>query len=182
MLFFGGNIKTFDIEKLTESNAEVLAKNINRIQRGGSQQSFVLGQIQLGRLNHFFLRLPGTQFLQTVGDNPNAGTDPEVIAPLSQLQAMLPAGSGQQNVQITLGGQLTVKGRDLVYFSARRTSRSMCWADNYRITLPSLKHTFLSCSSVISLFIVPSSDFTNILGVPFVSMTICCCSVLRSTA
>lgn len=50
-----------------------------------------------------------------VGDNPNAGTDPEVIAPLSKLQAMLPAGGGQQNVQITLGGQLTAKGRDLVY-------------------------------------------------------------------
>lgn len=50
-----------------------------------------------------------------VGDNPNAGTDPEVIAPLSKLQAMLPAGGGAQNVRITLGGQLTAKGRDLVY-------------------------------------------------------------------
>lgn len=50
-----------------------------------------------------------------VGDNPNAGTDPEVIAPLSKLQAMLPAGGATQNVQITLGGQLTAKGRDLVY-------------------------------------------------------------------
>lgn len=50
-----------------------------------------------------------------VGDNPNAGTDPEVIAPLSKLQAMLPAGGSTQNVQITLGGQLTAKGRDLVY-------------------------------------------------------------------
>lgn len=28
-LFLGGNIKVLDIEKLTESNAEVLAKNIN---------------------------------------------------------------------------------------------------------------------------------------------------------
>lgn len=50
-----------------------------------------------------------------VGDNPNAGTDPEVIAPLSKLQAMLPSGGAQQNVQITLGGQLTAKGRDLIY-------------------------------------------------------------------
>lgn len=50
-----------------------------------------------------------------VGDNPNAGTDPEVIAPLSKLQAMLPAGGSAQNLQITLGGQLTAKGRDLVY-------------------------------------------------------------------
>lgn len=50
-----------------------------------------------------------------VGDNPNAGTDPEVIAPLSKLQAMLPAGGTAQNLQITLGGQLTAKGRDLVY-------------------------------------------------------------------
>lgn len=50
-----------------------------------------------------------------VGDNPNAGTDPEVIAPLSKLQAMLPTGGTAQNLQITLGGQLTAKGRDLVY-------------------------------------------------------------------
>lgn len=50
-----------------------------------------------------------------VGDNPNAGTDPEVIAPLSKLQAMLPTGGSAQQVQITLGGQLTAKGRDLVY-------------------------------------------------------------------
>lgn len=50
-----------------------------------------------------------------VGDNPNAGTDPEVIAPLSKLQAMLPKGGSAQNLQITLGGQLTAKGRDLVY-------------------------------------------------------------------
>ena len=50
-----------------------------------------------------------------VGDNPNAGTDPEVIAPLSKLQAMLPTGGSTQNLRITLGGQLTAKGRDLVY-------------------------------------------------------------------
>lgn len=50
-----------------------------------------------------------------VGDNPDAGTDPEVIAPLSKLQAMLPAGGAVQNLQITLAGQLTAKGRDLVY-------------------------------------------------------------------
>lgn len=50
-----------------------------------------------------------------VGDNPNAGTDPEVIAPLSKLHAMLPTGGTAQNLQITLGGQLTAKGRDLVY-------------------------------------------------------------------
>lgn len=50
-----------------------------------------------------------------VGDNPNAGTDPEVIAPLSKLQAMLPTGGSVQDLRITLGGQLTAKGRDLVY-------------------------------------------------------------------
>ena len=70
-LFLGGNIKVIDIEELTKSNAEILAKNVNGIQRGGAQQGFVLGQIQLGRLNHFFLRLPGTQFFQTVGDDPS---------------------------------------------------------------------------------------------------------------
>ena len=50
-----------------------------------------------------------------VGDNPNAGVDPEVIAPLSRLQQMLPAAGAAQNVNITLGGELTAKGRDLVY-------------------------------------------------------------------
>ena len=53
--------------------------------------------------------------LALVGDNPNAEADPEVIAPLSKLQAMLPASGASQKIQITLGGQLTAKGRDLVY-------------------------------------------------------------------
>ena len=52
--------------------------------------------------------------LALVGDNPNAIADPEVIAPLSKLQAMLPAG-GSQSIKLTLGGQLVAKGRDLVY-------------------------------------------------------------------
>lgn len=50
-----------------------------------------------------------------IGDNANASVDPEVVAPLSRLQQMLPATGGQQNVNITLGGELTAKGRDLVY-------------------------------------------------------------------
>ena len=49
-----------------------------------------------------------------VGDNPNAAVDPEVIAPLSKLKSMLPT-AGEQNIRISLGGQLTAKGRDLVY-------------------------------------------------------------------
>ena len=49
-----------------------------------------------------------------VGDNPNASVDPEVIAPLSKLKSMM-TGGGTQNIAITLGGQLTAKGRDLVY-------------------------------------------------------------------
>lgn len=53
--------------------------------------------------------------LALVGDNPNVVADPEVIAPLSKLQAMLPASGASQKIQITLGGQLTAKGRDLVY-------------------------------------------------------------------
>lgn len=52
--------------------------------------------------------------LALVGDNPNAIADPEVIAPLSKLQAMLPSG-GSQNIKLTLSGQLIAKGRDLVY-------------------------------------------------------------------
>ena len=50
-----------------------------------------------------------------IGDNANAAVDPEVIAPLSRLQQMLPASGGAQNVNITLGGELVAKGRDLVY-------------------------------------------------------------------
>ena len=49
-----------------------------------------------------------------VGDNPNASVDPEVIAPLSKLKSMM-TGGGTQNIQIALSGQLTAKGRDLVY-------------------------------------------------------------------
>lgn len=49
-----------------------------------------------------------------VGDNPNAGIDPEVIAPLSKLKDMM-VGGGTANVNITLSGELTAKGRDLVY-------------------------------------------------------------------
>lgn len=49
-----------------------------------------------------------------VGDNPGARVDPEVIAPLSKLRSMM-TGGGTQNIAITLGGQLTAKGRDLVY-------------------------------------------------------------------
>ena len=59
-----------------------------------------------------------------VGDNPNAGTDPEVIAPLSKLQAMLPTGSSAQTLRITLGGQLTAKGRDLVYVLGKENFKS----------------------------------------------------------
>ena len=59
-----------------------------------------------------------------VGDNPNAGTDPEVIAPLSKLQAMLPTGGNAQNLRITLGGQLTAKGRDLVYVLGKENFKS----------------------------------------------------------
>ena len=50
-----------------------------------------------------------------VGDNPNAGVDPEVIAPLSKLKDMMTGGGGTANVNITLSGELTAKGRDLVY-------------------------------------------------------------------
>lgn len=49
-----------------------------------------------------------------VGDNPNASVDPEVIAPLSKLKDMM-AGGGTANVNISLSGELTAKGRDLVY-------------------------------------------------------------------
>ena len=59
-----------------------------------------------------------------VGDNPNARTDPEVIAPLSRLQSMLPTAGAAQQIQITLGGQLTAKGRDLVYVLGRENFKS----------------------------------------------------------
>ena len=59
-----------------------------------------------------------------VGDNPNARIDPEVIAPLSRLQSMLPTAGAAQQIQITLGGQLTVKGRDLVYVLGKENFKS----------------------------------------------------------
>lgn len=59
-----------------------------------------------------------------VGDNPNARADPEVIAPLSRLQSMLPTAGAAQQIQITLGGQLTAKGRDLVYVLGKENFKS----------------------------------------------------------
>jgi len=59
-----------------------------------------------------------------VGDNPNARIDPEVIAPLSRLQSMLPTAGAAQQIQITLGGQLTAKGRDLVYVLNKENFKS----------------------------------------------------------
>ncbi len=59
-----------------------------------------------------------------VGDNLNARTDPEVIAPLSKLQAMFPTTGAAQQIQITLGGQLTAKGRDLVYVLGKENFKS----------------------------------------------------------
>ena len=59
-----------------------------------------------------------------VGDNPNTRTDPEVIAPLSRLQSMLPTAGAAQQIQITLGGQLTAKGRDLVYVLGKENFKS----------------------------------------------------------
>lgn len=49
-----------------------------------------------------------------VGDNPGAHVDPEVIAPLSKLRGMMSQG-GTQNIALALSGELTAKGRDLVY-------------------------------------------------------------------
>jgi len=46
-----------------------------------------------------------------VGDNRNAGVDPEVIAPLSKLQSMM----GGQSVQVT--GKIS--GRDILLTSER---------------------------------------------------------------
>ena len=48
--------------------------------------------------------------LAMVGDNPNAGADPEVIAPLSKLKGMLGGMGG--NVNVT--GQFMVRGDDLL--------------------------------------------------------------------
>ena len=59
-----------------------------------------------------------------VGDNHNARTDPEVIAPLSRLQSMLPTAGAAQQIQITLGGQLTAKGRNLVYVLGKENFKS----------------------------------------------------------
>ena len=58
-----------------------------------------------------------------VGDNANASVDPEVIAPLSRLQQLLPAAA-TQNMNITLGGELVAKGRDLVYVLNKESFKS----------------------------------------------------------
>ena len=62
--------------------------------------------------------------LALVGDNANASVDPEVIAPLSKLQAMLPEGGATQNVNITLEGELVAKGRDLAYVLSKENFKN----------------------------------------------------------
>ena len=54
--------------------------------------------------------------LAMVGDNPNARTDPEVIAPLSRLQGIMGGG-------FNLNGQLVARGTDLVYIVDRVRSQ-----------------------------------------------------------
>jgi hypothetical protein len=57
--------------------------------------------------------------MATVGDNPGARFDPEVVAPLSKLQGML-------ETHQTVGGQFTIRGADLVlaYDNAKRTTKA----------------------------------------------------------
>jgi len=59
--------------------------------------------------------------LATVGDNPNAGVDPEVIAPLSKLKDIMGGGAGSVNV----GGTFRIRGEDLelVLEKAQTTKR-----------------------------------------------------------
>ncbi len=54
--------------------------------------------------------------MAVVGDNPNAGTDPEVIAPLSKLQSMM--GEGGSHVVVT--GRIS--GRDILLSNERATA------------------------------------------------------------
>ena len=61
--------------------------------------------------------------LALVGDNPNAGSDPEVIAPLSKLQGMM--GGGQA---VTVTGR--IDGRDIL-LSNDRTSRARARYSGY---------------------------------------------------
>lgn len=50
-----------------------------------------------------------------VGDNPSAAVDPEVIAPLSKLQSMLPEGGAAGNINLNISGEMKASGRDLAY-------------------------------------------------------------------
>ncbi|PWL71014.1 MAG: hypothetical protein DBY23_03945 [Bacillota bacterium] len=65
-LFLGWYIKPLNIEKLAESNAEVLAKNIDRIQRRGAQQGFVLCYQPREIRGHSPKRQVGTAIVLTI--------------------------------------------------------------------------------------------------------------------
>lgn len=54
------------------------------------------------------------EIFASVVNNYNTIATPEDVTPLSKLHAMRPSSIGQ-NIKLTLGGQLTAKGRDLVY-------------------------------------------------------------------
>ena len=49
--------------------------------------------------------------MAVVGDNPGASNDPEVIAPLSKLQKMLPNMGGND---VNVSGQFRIAGTDLL--------------------------------------------------------------------
>lgn len=59
-----------------------------------------------------------------VGDNPGARVDPEVIAPLSKLKALLPNGAGAQNIALNISGELKARGSDLVLSLSRQNFRT----------------------------------------------------------
>lgn len=66
--------------------------------------------------------------LATVGDNPNARIDPEVISPLSKLKGML---NGGNNNTVVLSPELILRGRDLVLLLERNKSDAQRRGINY---------------------------------------------------
>ena len=57
-----------------------------------------------------------------IGDNPNAGIDPEVVAPLSKLRNMMGVNSKEFNINI--GGVFRIKGSDLELALSKNNMRS----------------------------------------------------------
>ena len=113
--------------KIIEGVASVIADSFKKfglvglaVAAGAGAAAGALFQAVIGRITTPKLAKGGLAFaptLATVGDNPGARTDPEVIAPLSKLREYLDGGSG------SMIAETRISGNDLLVLVRRAETR-----------------------------------------------------------